>query len=282
MSEEQDQDLDQIDAKVKLRLVMIRAIIGNTNPRSPLCNAMQKLGWTVFGPPPAGHGDLSLWQLATSDDTAHRSKFTSLMEEHDPDFCQWAGTFLTQGQQTPVELREGGKNKDGKHSYTLVFGCRRCLAILFNWCMLGKPKEPRVRAQLVKGNTTTLLHRAIVENTQKPPTAVEQAKAAQLDLNMGLTEEEVCQQHGVSLSTLKRWQAILQLPEEIQNKIHYGTMTVARALKEKTTTTSTREQPAFKPPGKKQIKQVLDEFAERHPVRAFAEWVLGMREDFKA
>ncbi len=209
-------------------LINVRQIVGGTNPRNPLADSLRHYG--VFEPVQE-HLELpTLWSLATSDDAEKRAAFVQLMQEHDQEFCSWASTFIVQGQLQDVEVRENGKRRDGTASYTLVFGARRCLAILFNWCMTGRPSEPVVSAKLAKGSNLNLLHRAVVENQRKNPSKIEEARAIRFALNAGEDEATVCEQYGYSLATLKNRLALLDLPPAVQRKIEAKEMRPTEAL----------------------------------------------------
>jgi ParB-like chromosome segregation protein Spo0J len=175
--------LEKRASATKVYDIPIRQINKNTNPRNPLSKDLERMGWDCL------NGDKQIWRLATSDDAEERAQYVKLVQNHDPELAALAATILTQGLLEPVECREGGTG-----TYTLCFGARRCLAILFNWCMLGKPKEPYVQATLVKGNEATLLHRALIENIRKPQSKIEEARAIQMALNAGEEKEEVARQ----------------------------------------------------------------------------------------
>jgi ParB family chromosome partitioning protein len=180
-------------------------------------------------------------------------------------------TLLSVGLEQPIEVREGGSG-----TYTLVYGARRCLAALFNWCVLGKPKEPFIEARLVKGNEATLLHRAVIENIRKHQSVIDEAKVIQLSLNAGDTKEEVAEQLGMSLSTIENRLKLLELDPKTQHKIHDGSMSVKKAKAE-----SNGHVEPSKPPIRKrrEIEEAAEEFALDRPERKILEWVLGRSDD---
>ena len=242
----------------KLYEIAIRSITANTNPRNPLSEELQKLGWDVFT------GDKRLWNLAVSDKVSDRAEFVKLLREHDDEIVAIATTILTQGLLEPVEVRESGSG-----TYTLVFGCRRCLATLFNWCMLGRPKVPIIQAFLVKGNSNQLLHRAVIENIRKAPTEIEEAKAMQMALNNGETKEEIAKGYGCSQGTVENRLKLLLLEPAVQKKIHDGSMKASRALAE------SNGQPAKpKVRSRKVLEQAADEYAASTLERRVLDWVL--------
>ncbi len=303
MSDEQEQEVlskkEREDSKTKIYRIAARSIVQNTNPRHPF-PSLEAKGWQVFKEP-------SLWALATSDSAEDRAKFVALMQENDPEFVMWAGTFLTQGQLQPVEVRDNGKNKAGVTTYTLVYGCRRTMAILLNWCMLGKPKEPIVEARLAKGNNVSLLQRAGVENTQRAPTKMEQARLWKMFLNNGQTEEEIARDQGVTAQTVRNRLALLELPEEVQKKVETGQVTATKALAaasaEKkgevgavenlasdkpvesspssppTAPASSSSTPRVRP--KKVLEEALSEFVSGTTEYRVLAWVLGLRDNFR-
>lgn len=215
------------ESKSKLYRIPVRQIVANTNPRDPLSAALQKLGYGVFQ---SKEGLPSLWSLATSNDTGERHLYVQLLQEHDPELAGFAANLLAVGQLQPVEVRDNGKRADGQNSYTLVFDCRRSLAILFNWCVIGKPAEPVVEAVLSKGNEVTLMHRAVSENIRKDPNPIEVAKSLQYALNNGETREDLAKQYGVSHQTIDNRLALLELPVPIQKKVADGQLGPSKAL----------------------------------------------------
>jgi ParB/RepB/Spo0J family partition protein len=220
-------NVERKESKSKLYRVPIRQIVANTNPRDPLSPELQKIGYGVFQ---SSEGLPSLWSLATSDDPGKRNHYVQLIQTHDPELAGFAANILAVGQLQPVEVRDNGKRSDGQCTYTLVFGCRRCLAVLFNWCVLGKPAEPVVEAVLTKGNEVTLLHRAVSENIRKDPNPIEVAKSLQYAINGGETREELAKQYGVSPQTIDNRLALLELPVPIQKLVAEGKLMPTRAL----------------------------------------------------
>jgi hypothetical protein len=174
-------------------------------------------------------------------------------------------------------VRDNGSKAGQPNTYTLVYGCRRCLAILYNWCLTGIPREPVVDARLEKGGNTSLLQKAMVENTQRAPTLLEEAEAIRHLINVGLTKEQVAQGQGVSLSTLENRLRITELEPDTLKKIREGKLSVSKALAQR------KEQaPNHRPkkPGKKELEKALAEFAEDTVQHRMLAWVLGLRKDF--
>jgi ParB/RepB/Spo0J family partition protein len=215
------------ESKAKIYRVPVRQIVSNTNPRDPLAVPLQEMGYGVFQ---SREGLPSLWSLATSDDPGERQRYVLLVQEHDPELAGFAANLLAVGQLQPVEVRDNGRKGDGRNSYTLVFGCRRCLAILFNWCVIGKPAEPVVETVLTKGNEVTLLHRAVSENIRKDPNLIEVAKGLQYALNNGETREDLAKQYGVTPQTIDNRLSLLELPLPLQKRVADGQLKPTRAL----------------------------------------------------
>ena len=258
--------------------IPIRQIVANTNPRNPLSEELRRQGWTVFDPPPeSSPTKLPLWQMATSNEEADRQQFATLMQTYDPEFVDWAHTFVSQGQLQPVEVRDNGKRKDGENTYTLIFGCRRCLAILYNWCLLGVPKEPLIEARLEKGNNVSLMHRAIIENIRRDPNKIEVAQAIKWAINQGQTIEEAATQQGCTPQTIKNKLALLDLPLDQQKQIAAGKLTATKAIKEAKPTDNSK--PKMRP--RKEIEAARSDFADGHPCARILDWILGRAEDFK-
>ncbi len=286
--------MERSASKTTVYRIPIRQIVANTNPRNPLGPELQKLGWTVFEPtqglvPIAYPEKPSLWELGTSNHASWRAEFVRLFQAHDPEFVAWASTFITQGQLQPVEVRDNGKKGDNDNTYTLVFGCRRCLAILYNWALTGRPREPIVEARLGKGNNVSCLYRAVVENQRRQQSPVEDATSIRFALNQGVTEDEVCSQFGFSPDTLRRRLQLLELPVPVQKKVHAGELTATKALRDAEKLNGEPAASMAEDPDKprtprvrsrKAIEEVLAEYADGTAVGKVLRWVLGLREDF--
>jgi len=250
--------------------IQVRAISGNTNPRNPLSASLQDQGWDCMS------GEKKLWELAVSDHADERAKYVQLIQDFDPEIASLAATILSQGLLEPVEVCEGGTGK-----FRLVFGARRCLAVLFNWCLLGKPKEPIIQAFLVKGNATKLLHRAAVENIRKPQSVVEVARVIEQSVNMGEDKDEIARQLGMSRSTVDQRLKLLELPAKTLKAIQEGKISVKEAKEQHAETNGHTKSPAEKPVPlrkRKEIEAALAEFADTTKEYKALAWVLGLRE----
>jgi ParB/RepB/Spo0J family partition protein len=254
------------ESRSKVYSVPIRQITSNTNPRQALSAELDKQGWKVFD------GEKAVWPLATSDDQAERAKYVELIKEFDPEIEAMAATMLTQGQMQAVEVREGGSGK-----FTLVFGCRRCLAILYNWCLLGKPKEPMVNATMEKGNSVRLLQRALVENVRKNQSPLEEATTIRMLINNGQQPSEVANELGYSIGTINNRLALLDLDPKVQKRIKDGSLTATAALAEK----NGNGHPKQKIRSRKEIEEAAEEFIVGTPQRSVLDWLLCRTEKIK-
>ena len=248
--------------------VPVRRIMGNTNPRNPLSSSLQNQGWDCL------KGEKQIWLLGVSDDAADRAKFVKLLEDFDPDIISLAATIRSLGLLEPVEVRESGT-----HTYTLSFGSRRCLATLYNWCILGKPKEPMIQAFLVKGNESAMLIRGAVENIRKEQSVIDQARVIAENVNIGVDKEEIAQGFGISLSTLESRLSLLELPPAEQKAIHEGRKSVKAAKAELAEANGKPSEPA-KPPlrKRKEIEAAAEEYSPGTKERNVLDFVLGLRE----
>lgn len=250
--------------------IPIRMITGNTNPRNPLSSSLQSQGWDCM------QGEKQVWKLAVSDDAGERATYVKLIQDFDPEIVSLAATILSQGLLEPVEVSEGGSKK-----FRLVFGARRCLAILFNWCLLGKPKEPMVQAFLKKGNETELLHRAIVENIRKPQSVIEEARSIQMAINNGEKKDEVCRQLGMSIGTINNRLALLDLPPKQQQQIHEGKLNVKKAREETAHANGTPIEKKPRMRSRKEVEEEAEEYNVGTKERAVFDWLLGKTEKIK-
>ncbi len=204
-----------------------RSIVENHNPRNPLGTNVRK-DYTLFT-----GTDNDLWSFATSDDGAHRALFTQILEELDPYFVAWAETIRQVGLVEPIEVRDNGAKDSRGNTYTLIFGCRRVLAILYIWCKTGGSGTPWVEAQLSpKINASGLLHRSIVENIRSDPSPVEKARALQMALNMGEEVADLARIYGCCEQTIRNTLKLLELPPDVLKKIELGQLKPSKALKQ--------------------------------------------------
>lgn len=221
-------------------------------------------------------GEKQIWKLAVSDDAAERAAYVKLIQDFDPEIVSLAATILSQSLLEPVEVCEGGGKK-----FRLVFGARRCLAILFNWCLLGKPKEPIIQAFLEKGNATHFLHRAMIENTRKPQSVIEEARGIKMALNNGEDKAEVCRNLGMSIGTVNNRLALLDLDPKQQQKIHEGKLNVKKAREEVAQSNGRHVEAKPKLRSRKEIEAAAEEYAEGTKERAVFNWLLGKTEKIK-
>jgi ParB/RepB/Spo0J family partition protein len=249
--------------------INVRSINGNTNPRNPLSSSLQDQGWDCM------QGDKRIWDLAVSDDASERAKFVQLIQDFDPEIASLAATILSQGLLEPVEVCEGGTGR-----FRLVFGARRCLAALFNWCLLGKPKEPIIQAFLVKGNATKLLHRAAVENIRKPQSVIEVARVIEMSVNQGEDKDEIARQLGMSRQTLESRLKLLELSAKAQRAIQEGKVSVKEAREQHAEANGDKPPVAKATPlrKRKEIEAAMVEFAETTKEHKALAWVLGLNE----
>ena len=248
--------------------VPIRMITGNTNPRNPLSASLQNQGWDCL------RGDKQLWKLGVSDDPKDRAQFVKLIEDFDPDIVSMAATIRSLGLLEPVEVRESGT-----HTFVLSFGSRRCLATLYNWCVLGKPKEPMIQAFLIKGNESAMLIRGAVENIRKQQSVIEEARVIQENVNIGVDKKEIAEGFGISLSTIESRLKLLELDPKEQKAIHEGKKSVKEAKREQAEANGKDREPA-KPPmrKRKEVEQAAEEYAPGTKERNVLDFVLGLRE----
>lgn len=245
--------------------IPLRRINSNTNPRNPLSDSLQAMGWEVM----CGPVEKQVWPKAVSEDAGQRAEYVHLVQEHDPELASLAATILSQGLLEPIEVREGGTG-----TFTLVFGMRRCLATLYNWCLLGKPKEPTISAFMVKGNAARLLHRAVVENIRRPQSVIEEARSIQTCLNAGEDVSEVARQMGMAESTVKERLKLLELEPREQRALHEGRASVKAMKRKKAEQNGHAPKDAVKIRSRKEIMIAAEEFSSSHTITRFFDWLL--------
>jgi hypothetical protein len=214
----------------------VRSIVKNDNPRNALPEGVRKARttgpsgesapWELFtGRHGHGGSPIDLWTIGTSDQADYRVRFCQVME-NDEEFVGFASTFLTLGQLKAIEVRDNGRD-----SYTLVDGCRRALAVLYNWCKKGGEGIPWIEIQLSpKVNATELLYRSEAHNDYLEPGPMERARLVQRMANQNQSIEEIAVKRGKSESWVRNQLALCALPEDVQKKIEAGQLKPSKAL----------------------------------------------------
>lgn len=158
-----------VDEEDRHHRVSVLAITTCGSVRYAASDALQTLGYGAFERL-SDHPDTpSLWELATSAREEDRDRFVQLVRDHDPDLRSLADSLLQRGQLQPVRLRiNAARHPDALPDYRIVFGLRRCLAILFNF---GEGRlietEPTVVATITTASLEKCTLDAMVENIHR-------------------------------------------------------------------------------------------------------------------
>ena len=122
----------------------------------------------------------------------------------------------THGVLQPVEVRS-----DGNGGYVLIAGERRLSAAI----LADAPDIPAIVSEVEADSPDELVH-AIIENTQREDLSpVEVAKAMKRLRELGYTNrKQICEALSISESRAARYEAILDVPEELHPAIEDGSL----------------------------------------------------------
>jgi hypothetical protein len=152
-----DVKIEAFEEEDRTMMIPIRSIKGDTDVRNPLSASLKKKNY-VFMDEDAER-QMDVFFLATSETPEARAKFVELMESECGDIVTLAANIAARGQ---LHAGRVVANKDG--SYDIVYGRRRSLAILYNWCKGLIEGEPLLRATVVSEKETDRILDALSEN----------------------------------------------------------------------------------------------------------------------
>src|SRR5262249_52299820 len=148
-------------------------------------------------------------------------------QNFDESLVALAESIDQQGQLQNCRVRslDGGK-------YALTFGTRRCLAVLYLHAKHGK--EARVAATVSESDGKAALIESAAENVHLPPSYIDQARLFKRLCDQGLTVKEiakVCPMGKATEQNIRHRLRLLELPPEVQLKVHHGKLSQDAALK---------------------------------------------------
>src|SRR5262249_36474020 len=132
-----------------------------------------------------------------------------------------------QGQLQNCRVRPVSEGK-----YALTFGARRCLAVLFLHAKHGRPAK--VGATVGEADGKAALVESAAENIHLPPSFIDQARLFKRLRDQGLTVKEiakVCPMGKATEQNIRHRLRLLELPPEVQLKVHHGKLSQDAALK---------------------------------------------------
>jgi ParB/RepB/Spo0J family partition protein len=169
----------------------------------------------------------SLVSLALSEDSLKQTTYVKLIEEQEPDIESLAANMATMGLLEPIRVRLSGE----KGKYDLVFGCRRCLAWLFNYARSAGKIPARITAEIVETEGKDALLTSLSENIRVEPSPIDEARSfKKLEKAFAMKASEIASAMGKDVKIVRERLKLLKLPLEIQEKVHLGKLAQKKAL----------------------------------------------------
>ena len=168
----------------------------------------------------------SLVSLALSEDTNDKRQYIDLIDKHEPDIKALADNMATMGLLEPIRVRPTDPN-----GYDLIFGCRRCLAWLYNHAKAAGKVPARITAEAVESEGQHSLLTSLSENIRVEPSPIDEAKSfKKLEKNFGMKPKEIASAMGKDVKLVSERLRLLKLPPDIQEKVHLRKMGIKKAI----------------------------------------------------
>lgn len=221
----------EVKSEYAIPLRQITALSNEINKtRYPLSDAALAAGYGIFTPV-EGSDKPALWPLAVSENVEERVKYKDIIDTLDPGMANFARNLLAVGQLQPIVVKSKGKNAAGVETYTLVSGNRRCFAQLYLFaCGLLQTKEPVLNGTLFDGNSADVAvatWSADFYTQALRPTEI--ANCYKVQLNSGLSIEELAAKEGCSVSTINNRLELLKLEPADQKRVDNKEITQVEA-----------------------------------------------------
>jgi ParB/RepB/Spo0J family partition protein len=169
----------------------------------------------------------SLMSLALSQDSLQQKKYVKLIEEHEPEIEALADNMATMGLLEPICVRPA----EDKGKFDLIFGCRRCLAWLYNHAKSAGKIPARITAEVVDADGKVSLLSSLSENMRVDPSPIDEAKSfKKLEKAFGMKASEIATATGKDPKVVRERLKLLKLPLDVQEKVHLGTLAQHKAL----------------------------------------------------
>ena len=221
----------------------LKDIVSNgDNTREP-APALQGMGYGVVEPVEgADRPTLFFLALGTPED---KRDYCHLVERYEGSLVDLAASIDREGQLLNCRVRPHGQDK-----YVLTFGARRCLAVLYLHARDGKPAV--VWATVSEGDDRQALIESAAENAHRlPPSYIDQARLFRRMRDRGMTVKDIAALYPMGRSAeqnIRHRLRLLELPPEVQIKVHHGRLSQDAALKlMKTPVTKDTTAPATPP-----------------------------------
>ncbi len=169
----------------------------------------------------------SLVSLALSKDSLQQKEYIKLIEEHEPEIEALADNMATMGLLEPICVRPS----EEKSKFDLIFGCRRCLAWLYNYAKSAGRIPARITAEVVEADGKVSLLSSLSENMRVDPSPIDEAKSfKKLEKTFGMKASEIASATGKDPKVVRERLKLLKLPLEVQEKVHLGKLAQHKAL----------------------------------------------------
>ncbi len=169
----------------------------------------------------------SLVSLALSKDSLQQKEYIKLIEEHEPEIEALADNMATMGLLEPICVRPS----EEKGKYDLIFGCRRCLAWLYNHAKSTGKIPARITAEVVDADGKVSLLSSLSENMRVDPSPIDEAKSfKKLEKTFGMKASEIATATGKDPKVVRERLKLLKLPLDVQEKVHLGKLAQHKAL----------------------------------------------------
>jgi ParB/RepB/Spo0J family partition protein len=199
-------------------------VTNSDNSREP-APTLQGLGYGIVEPI-EGADKPSLFALALGEH-GDRARYRNLVERYEESLVDLAESIGRQGQLQNCRVRPAGEGK-----YALTFGARRCLAVLYLHARHGRPAK--VGATVSEADGKTAVAESAAENIHLPPSYIDQARLFKRLRDQGLTVKQiakVCPMGKATEQNIRHRLRLLELPPEVQIKVHHGKLSQDAALK---------------------------------------------------
>ena len=102
--------------------------------------------------------------LGVSEESLQQRMYLKLIEEYEPDIESLAANMATMGLLEPICVRPA----EEKGKFDLIFGCRRCLAWMYNFAKSAGKIPARITAEVVEADGKLSLVIALGEHARGP------------------------------------------------------------------------------------------------------------------
>jgi ParB/RepB/Spo0J family partition protein len=256
----------------KVYSVPLRMLRGNrANPRDSSPTLLM-YGYGVFeriedSPHP------SLMSMALSDNPAEQAAYADLLERYEPQLAQLGADVLDKGLLAPINV-----SPCDDETYDVIYGCRRVLSVAYNYVKTHAVNEPTIPARIKEWNESESAFVAFAENFHRlGHTPIDEAKHFLRMKNMNIPDQDIAQRCGVSGNYVKGRLKLNELPQDIQDKVAAGKLTVAKAIRMNDDPGELKKQQQNKLPSRAEYKRMYERENLHEEVRKFIARILGIK-----